>query len=476
MSNNETELMESDQKIYSLSSFQNFENYLQGLGLPHEGIIASTRERNLMSKNLPEAVQELSPQSKRNAIYLSKFVASSAIGLYDAALNYLWNEVVISLREKVNFYGLDLFFDAAVGGELRDTYSTVEDLSSIKDNTLIDTCRKLELISDLLHEKLKHILYMRNNIGASHPTRESIKTYELLGWLETCVKDIIEDRPSEAAIFVQQLIVNLKNENLVIDEPRIEQIKENLVQQNTRISGNLLTTLFSIFTKKNTSPNVRDNILKLAPVVWDVSPENKKYDIGFKLDHFAVNLDDETLALGNSFLEKCNGVHYKSEGTRSRELNSLLDRLMEAHSSRDNYHHEVPITRQIKKYIVEESDILPNIKDKLIKTILICRIGNGNWYCDGVSPGAKSVYDEIIKLFNSKQINTLIKFMTEPEVRNQFHTGNCVFQTKQLLEIINLDLQEARTREAIEFIIGNIDNYKTKIFATKELKDCLKFL
>ncbi|WP_206774407.1 hypothetical protein, partial [Bacillus cereus] len=69
-----------------------------------------------------------------------------------------------------------------------------------------------------------------------------------------------------------------------------------------------MITLFSIFTKQNTLPNVRDNILKLAPIVWDVSPENKKYEIGFKLDQFAVNLDEPTLALGNSFLEKCDGI------------------------------------------------------------------------------------------------------------------------------------------------------------------------
>lgn len=182
-----------------------------------------------MIRILPQTIQELSPQTKRDAIYLSKFVASSAIGLYDSALNYLWNEVVVSLRE---------------------TYSTFEDLSSIKDNTLIDTCRKLELISDLLHEKLKHILYMRNNIGALHPNGETIRTLELLGWLETCVKDIIDDRPSEAALFVQQLIVNLKNDDLTLDESRLEQIKENLQRQHSRISGNLLVTLFSIFTKK----------------------------------------------------------------------------------------------------------------------------------------------------------------------------------------------------------------------------------
>lgn len=476
MSNEKSELEVIKHRSISVDKFQNFENYLRDLGLPHNGIIATERERKIMATNLPETIYELTPQSKRGAVYLSKFVASSAIGLYDAALNYLWNEVVVSLREKVKIYGLELFYDAAVGGELRETYTEEEDLSSIKDNTLIDTCRKLELISDILHEKLKHILYMRNNIGASHPNMESIKTFELLGWLETCVNDIIENRPSEAALFVQQLVYNLKQENLTIDEPRLEQIKENLTKQNTRISGNLLITLFGIFTKRNTSPNIRDNILKLAPVVWKASPEDKKYEIGFKLDHFALHLDEETLELGNRFLEKCNGVNYKSEGTRSRELDSLLTRLIDAHYSFDNFHHEVPLARQIQRYIVEESDILPSIENKLIKCLLICRIGNGKWYREGVSPGAKPIYNDIIKLFNSKQVNKLIKIMSEPEIRNQFNIDNCVSQTIEILKLINLDLQEDRTYEAIEFISKNIKNYKTNIFNTKELQEGLKFL
>lgn len=460
----------------NVAPFSNFELYLQDLGLPSEGIIASTKERDMMRMILPQTIQELSPQTKRDAVYLSKFVASSAIGLYDAALNYLWNEVIISLRTRVNIYGLDLFFDAAVGGELRETYHTFEDLSSIKDNTLIDTCRKLELISDLLYEKLKHILYMRNNVGASHPTGETIRTLELLGWLETCVKDVIEDRPSEAAIFVQQLIVNLKKDDLVLDEARLEQIQESLQRQHSRISGNLLITLFSIFTKKNTSPNVRVNILKLAPVVWETSPENKKYEIGFKLDQFSLNLDEEMLVLGNSFLDKCNGNQYKSEGTRSRELNELLNRLLDVHHAWDNFHHEVPVAKQIKKYIVEESDILPSVEDKLIKTIIICRVGNGKWYQQGVSPGAKSIYEDIIRLFNSRQVNKLIKILGEPEIRHMLSIENCIFHLKDILSLINLDLQYGRTKEAIEFILKHIDQSKSNIFKVNELKRLLEHI
>lgn len=105
--------------------------------MPTENIIASLPERQIIEKNLPTFIDSLPAEVKRDARYLSKFVAGAAIGLFDASLNYVWNEVVLNLREKVVVYGLDMFFDAAVGGGRRELYSTEEDLSGLKDNTLL---------------------------------------------------------------------------------------------------------------------------------------------------------------------------------------------------------------------------------------------------------------------------------------------------------------------------------------------------
>ncbi|WP_025677708.1 hypothetical protein [Paenibacillus massiliensis] len=471
-----SEIVPSNQANQSITTSSGFQSYLKNLGLPIDGILASDHEREVMAINLPMTISRISPELKKDARYLSKFVASSAIGLYDAALNYLWNEVILSLREKVNLYGLDLFYDAAVGGELRETFSTYEDLGSIKDVVLIDTCKKLELISGILHEKLKHILFMRNHIGASHPTEESITTHELLGWLEVSVNQVIADRPSEAAIFIQQLVENLKKEDLNISEANAGQIKETLQQQNRTIAGNLLVTLFGIFTKKNTPPKVRENILKLAHIVWDCSSDEKRYEIGLKVDKFSINLDEETTALANSFLVKCDGLNYKSEGTKSREVDALLDRLLDVHHQNNNYHHEVPIAREIKSYIKEESDILPNFEDKLIENILICRIGNGTWYRDGVSPLAKPIYNDLVSLLNSKQVNKLVKKLSEPTIRVQLSFDNCRKQLKDLLSLINMDLQEPRTQEVIELILKNVDSAKNNLFKIKEIQECMKYL
>src|SRR5690349_13013594 len=146
-----------------------FSRYLQDFGLPIDNVIASTEERRVVSGNLPHFLESMPPEEKRSARYLSKFVGATAIGLFDAALNYIWNEVVLNIRKKAIVYGLDLFYDAAVGAKNRESYNDESDLEGLKDSVLLDTCRKLELISDVVYRKLDHILTMRNEVAASHP-------------------------------------------------------------------------------------------------------------------------------------------------------------------------------------------------------------------------------------------------------------------------------------------------------------------
>lgn len=58
---------------------------------------------------------------------------------------------------------------------------------------------------------------MRNDIGISHPTNYTINAFELLGWLQTCIQDVLNDRPTEAALQVQAFIKNLKSHTQPID-------------------------------------------------------------------------------------------------------------------------------------------------------------------------------------------------------------------------------------------------------------------
>ena len=207
----------NDSKMDLSTGFTAFETYLQSFGLPTDNVIAPPEQRQLIMDLLPSLLKRLSPEVKKDARYISKFIAGSAVGLFDASLNFVWNEVVVNIRKKVVTYGLDYFFDAAIGGTQREGYSTEEDLAEVKDVVLLDTCKKLELISDILHKKLCHILDMRNNIGSSHPTEYSVNAYELLGWLQDCVEKVLSEDISSSAITVKSIIDNVKKRTTKLD-------------------------------------------------------------------------------------------------------------------------------------------------------------------------------------------------------------------------------------------------------------------
>jgi hypothetical protein len=174
------EIINNEENTQLATQMTKFEELLSSYGLPSENVIASIDERENVMNALPRFMAKIQPEQKRDAVYLSKFIAGAAIGLFDASLNFVWDEVVVNLRKKITYFGLDLFFDNAVESRKRPFYQTEDDLSGIKDRTMLDACKRLELISDIVYRKLCHILDMRNQVGASHPNNYNINSYELL--------------------------------------------------------------------------------------------------------------------------------------------------------------------------------------------------------------------------------------------------------------------------------------------------------
>ena len=368
-------------------------DFLQQIGLPFDNIIAAQSERNIIGQNLPAYIESLPSEIKKDARYLSKFVVGAGFGLFDYSLNAIWNEVVIDLRRKAIAYGIDIFFDSAVGGKARDFYKTEEDLASLKDAVLLDTCRKLELISDTTYKKLKHILEMRNDIGISHPTNYTINAFELLGWLQTCIQDVLNDRPTEAALQVQAFIQNLKTYTSPIDPATQKTIESKIKELASHHLSSILRTTFGIYVTTDTDPQVRKNISVIAPTIWSNCADEPKYKIGIILEGYNTNLHKEKYQLGEQFFQVVRGNSYRTKNERAIIVDTLLDQLLEKHSGWDNFHHEPPVADLIASYVHEQSDILQNNVEKLVKVMLMCRIGRDVSYCDGVSPRGQAYYE-----------------------------------------------------------------------------------
>lgn len=74
---------------------------LADAGLPNEDVFVSVTERRRMLGNVGDAIGRLSSEQRAGSRYVSKMIAAAAAGLFDAALNYLWDETVGELRRRV---------------------------------------------------------------------------------------------------------------------------------------------------------------------------------------------------------------------------------------------------------------------------------------------------------------------------------------------------------------------------------------
>ena len=63
-------------------------------------------QRFRIFQNYPNIVALLTDEQRSQSLYLSKLLAAVGAGLFDAALNYLWDETIAELRRRVARYDL----------------------------------------------------------------------------------------------------------------------------------------------------------------------------------------------------------------------------------------------------------------------------------------------------------------------------------------------------------------------------------
>ncbi|WP_439517899.1 hypothetical protein [Hydrogenophaga sp.] len=442
-------------------------DFLRSMGLPHDNIIAAQDQRSIIGQNLPAYIEGLPKEVKQDARYLSKFVVGAGFGLFDYSLNAIWNEVVLDLHKKAIAYGLEIFYNAAVGGKAREFYQTEDDLRSIKDAVLLDTCRKLELISETTHKKLKHILDMRNDIGISHPTNYTINAFELLGWLTTCIQDVLNDRPTPAALQVQAFIQNLKQHTQPLDTTNVANIAQKINALASHHCGNILRTMFGIYVAPDTDPQVRKNISLLAVSVWAASSDDAKYALGLTLEGYNTNLYQDKYVLGEQFFQSVKGNAFRSNAERGIIVDGLIDELLAKHNGWDNFHHEGPAADAVMSFINHQQDFLPNFAFKLIKVFLLCRIGRGIPYNSGVSPRGRVYYDRLLTLLGDQYAPMALVALSHYEIQTQLDKEICRQQAVAALQVLKTTVVNARLVEAIDFLLAHLFANGKAVFDTR---------
>ena len=139
-------LTEYDEKMLNIYNY---------LGLPTENILVGVEERKKVFKNIEDVVDLLEPDIAIKSTYISKFLSAVSAGLFDAALNYLWDETVNQLRYRIAQYDIQYFFDLAVTSDKRNKLSTEADLVKIDDSELIQGAKEIGPLRSPFHQTEK---------------------------------------------------------------------------------------------------------------------------------------------------------------------------------------------------------------------------------------------------------------------------------------------------------------------------------
>ncbi|MBZ5530916.1 MAG: hypothetical protein LAO20_05750 [Acidobacteriia bacterium] len=410
-----------------------FENQLLSMieanGLPTEDILVPISERQIVFENLSAVVAKLEPSRRTDSVYISKFVAAVASGLFDAALNYLWNETVAELRNRVRQYDISYFYDNAVSSEKRKRLHGPDDLEKIDDSELILGAKEIGLISDFGYRHLDFIRYMRNWASAAHPNQNQLSGLEVVTWLQICIREVISLPLSNIAVEIKKLLANIKQTKVSANDAKnIGLFFQNLAQEQ---ANNLAAGFFGIYTREDTLPQTRDNIRLLLPILWDLVDEDTRGQFGIKYGKFVANNEQKEKALAYDFLQIVSGLSYIPQDLRATLIDSALENLRTAHRGFNNFYNEPPFANELQR-IVGQTGIPPQVATKYVHTIVEVYLTNGN----GIAYNAETVYEALIQGFGSKEAAIAVLSFTDTVIGSKLQFNLPQQKFSRLLQLL----------------------------------------
>lgn len=422
----------------------NLVSYLSQMRLPHDNVLIPVDGRRPVFQNMSTVLDSLTDEQKAAAVYISKFTAACAVGLFDAALNYLWNETVKNLREKVAQFDIRYFFDSVINDPVRRSKLRDEfDLEKLSDWELIRGCHTTGIITKNGFRHLDYVRDMRNHASAAHPNQNEITGLQIVSWLETCIREVLAREPAGAVVDVRKLLKSLREEQLSVDDA--VPVQRGLSSLPDDLSRSLLHAVLGMYTDTDIDTQTKDNIKLVARSIWDNSSDEARREAGLKQATLSANGEVTRANLTREFIEIVDGTEFLTDEILATEMSTTLDNLMTAHSGWDNFFTEAAPARLLHRLVPENGNIPRPVLAKYVKTVVMCRIGNGH----GVSWAAQGYYDDLLKRFSDDHILQFIKLVHESEVSSRLRFSKCAAQYQKLAATMKTQVVRPRLKEML---------------------------
>ncbi|MBK6771260.1 MAG: hypothetical protein IPG78_03775 [Ignavibacteria bacterium] len=437
----------------SIAAFnQPLANLLQHIGLPTENFLSPIEERRKVIYALESTIEILSLEDRQKATYLSKFTVAVSVGLFDGALNFLWDEAIKALRRLVTSFDLQYFLNVAqnINNKYKNLTSA-DDLDAIGDHDLLEICRRIGLVNDINYKRLEHVNYLRNHASAAHPNENSVSGIEMLNLLESCLKYAITTKPDHSVIKIKQLFENIRTKEIPKEDFPI--IGEDLCKQPQERIDDFLLSIFGLYTDPRTETQTKKNIDRLTPHIWQAVTEETKLNVGSKFGLYRKNGDVERKDAVQKFLETVNGQQYKDEDSLAAELLEKLQNLKTVHFEWNNFYNEFSHAKSIESSI-PASGVPNSVRKLFVKVICLCYIGNGKGHRQGVDEGAISYYVKFIEAFTIVEIKDFLHLFTDPEFVTDFGYSKPTNRLRELVKFFKTKTKDVHINKILDLIIS----------------------
>lgn len=429
------------------------EMFVQINKLPTDNVLASNEEKVKLFNNFSSSIKCLSDDVRMESDYLTKFIVAGAVGLFDGALNYLWDEIIRSLRNKIVLYDLKYFY--SIAEQINSQYKKLEgesDLQFISDHDLLQTLNRINILDDYAFNTLCNINYMRNHASAAHPNINELTGIKLASLLEDGIKYAITLEPDSSSITIKQLFDNIRTK--AIPDEDFDEICKDIIKIPIERLDDFMVSIFGLYCDYKSDDIVKKNILEISKRIWDNITENTKYKIGSKYGYYRKNGFVEQKDLVNYYLETVGGIKYKDDDSIVADLLDKLSQLKSVHFQMNNFYNEYAYARDIEEAL-PKNGIPSTIRNDFVKTICLCYVGNGNGYKEGVDEDAVILYKKMIDKFTNSEIKSFILLFRDNEFVIDFGKSKVQRRARNLCEILKAKTSNSDLLEGLQLIIDS---------------------
>jgi len=405
-----------------------FFRFLESYGL--SGVVMGNPENiNYSLMNLKREFSEIPHFAIENyKILLARMLLAASIGLFDASINYIWNVSIISLRNRIMQFGLD------VVSQIKGANFDQKNLNDLKDFELLKLCLDINLITEEAYFFLDQCRETRNHFSSAHPSMGELNDRELISFTNRCIRYALSAERNPKGVDLQSFINSIKGSKFSVDD--VATWRDNISQTHEAQREQIFSMLYGMYCDPAYSQDPRLNCLEILREFSDEMAPNMSSLVVQKHGKYLAEGITGKVKASTQLLENLGKIGYLPEVEKSRIYITALKTLIKVHHGYDNFYNEPPHAKRILE-LREQSEVPSSAQREFVLSIITCAIGNQY----GVSIDAEQFYKKLILGFSPREISLMLDIVDDNNTVSirVSHYPACKQNYINLLQLINVD-------------------------------------